>query len=165
MEEIEDDYVLHSLNKIYVYMGTYKTIINNPEFPLTNDEVITSENDPDATYKKFYELDSGLPSCINVGNLLDEFENDNKIIIIPNVRDYENESTFEDDFNKLRKIYLKTLCISGEEAAIDLVTSKEYIAKVFSVENYMKENQISSIFYQAFFDAAICNKKDKVLKR
>ena len=43
---------------------------------------------------------------------------------------------------------------------VALVTSDDYVKEAFSVANYIKENNISSVFYQAFNDAALCNSKN-----
>lgn len=155
-----DDHLLMGFNGVYVYMGTYKLVHESPDSWYPVHEVFVSEKDPTAEYKLFYELDSGLPKCINIKDDLDYFERNSTVVYIPNARNHESKYTFEQDFSKLRRIYLRELCVSDEETAVALVTSEDYIKQVFSVENYMKENNISSVFYQAFYDAALCNQKE-----
>lgn len=154
-----DDHLLMGFNGVYVYMGTYKLVHECPGSWYPVHEIFVSEEDPTAEYKLFYELDTGLPKCVNIKDDLDYFEQNSTIVSIPNARNYENKYTFEQDFTKLRRIYLRELCISDEETAVALVTSEDYIKEAFSVANYMKENNISSVFYQAFFDVALCNSK------
>lgn len=155
-----DDHLLTSFNGVYVYMGAYKLEHESSDSWYPVNEVLVSEEDLTAEYKHFYELDTGLLRCVNIKEELNYFEKNNTIIYIPNARSFESENTFEQDFKKLRKIYLKELCLYDEETAVALVTSEDYIKEVFSVTNYMQENNINEIFYQAFYDAALCNKKE-----
>lgn len=155
-----DDHLLMGFNGVYVYMGTYKLVHECPGSWYPVHEVFVSEEDPTAEYKLFYELDSGLPKCVNIKDDLDYFERNSIIVYIPNARNHESKYTFEQDFTKLRKIYLRELCVNNEETAVALITSDDYIKEVFSVANYMKENNISPVFYQAFYDVALCNTKN-----
>lgn len=154
-----DDHLLMGFNGIYVFMGTYKLEHASPDswYPVT--EVLLANDDEKADYKMFYELDTGLPKAIKLDEL-ESFENNNTIIYIPNVRNYEDKHTFESDFKKLRKAYLKELCTKNEEEAVSLITTESFIKDLFSIERYLTENNISNVFYQAFYDAALCNKKD-----
>lgn len=155
------DYLLMGFNGVYVYMGIYKQVHESSAFWSPASEVFVSEEDQTAEYKLFYELDTGLSKYVDIGDELNRFERDNTIVYIPNVRNYEDKTTFEQDFEKLRKAYLKELCIINEKTAVELITNEEYIKRLFSIENYLKENNISSVFYQAFYDAALCNSKNK----
>ena len=161
-EEINSDkYLLMGVNGVYVYMGTYKKEHESADSWYPVRSVLVPEDDPTAEYKLFYELDTGLPKKVDINNDLKYFEENNTIVYIPNARNYEREFTFEQDFKKLRKIYLRELCINNEEYAVALTTSEDYIKAVFSVANYMKERNISSVFYQAFYDIALSNTKNK----
>lgn len=160
MEKLKKDYLIKNFNGVYVYMGTYKLVHKYENCWYPAHEQLVAEDDPTKEYKKFYELDTGLQKCINVGQELEMFEQDNTIVVIPNVRDYENKATFKQDYEKLRRIYLKELCLKDEESALSIVTSEEYIKQEFSIEKYLIENNISLVFYDAFYEAALCNKKD-----
>ncbi len=154
------DYFLIDTNKIYVYMGTYKIVHECPTswYPLHN--VFVSKEDPTAEYKLFRELDTGLESAISINDKYDEldsFERNNTIIYIPNARPYEDKHTFELDFLKLRKMYLEDLCAYGEEIAIKHATSNDYLNIVFSVINFMNENNINPIWLQLFNRIALSN--------
>ena len=151
------DYLLSGFNGLYVYMGTYKLAHESDTTWYPVDDILVSEEDPTAEYKLFYELDTGLSKCVEIKEDLETFENANTIIYIPNVRSFEKKFTFIEDFKKLRKIYLRELCVGDEESAVALVTTEDYIKQLFSVENYMKENNIPTVFYQTFYDAALCN--------
>ena len=131
-----DDYLLLGSNGVYVYMGTYKLVHKSDTTWYPVDEILVSEDNLTAQYKLFYQLDTGLGKFVNIKEELDAFENNNTIIYIPNVRNIENKFTFIEDFKKLRKVYLRELCISGEESAVNLVTTEDYIEQLFSVENY-----------------------------
>ena len=152
-----DDCLLVGFNGIYVYMGTYK--LDNKEFPINT--TFVDEKDPNKEYKLFYELDTGLSKYVNIKEELKDFENNNTIVYIPNVRNYESEYTFIEDFKKLRKIYLKELCTNNEEDAIKLITNENFIKKTFSVENYFKSLNLNPMFFTSFYNAALCNQKEK----
>ena len=126
-----DDSLLLGFNGIYVYMGTYKLVHESDAAWYPAKEILVSEDDPTAEYKLFYELDTGLPQAINIKEELETFENNNTIVYIPNVRNFEKKFTFVEDFKKLRKIYLRELCVSDEESAVTLVTKEDYIKKLF----------------------------------
>lgn len=159
MVKLESDYLISKSNGIYVYMGTYKLVHESSDAWYPVWEVLVNENDPSAEYKVFKELDTGLKQCVSVGEDMERFENNNVIITIPNYRSFEEDFTFEEDFKKLRELYLHELCASDEETAISVVTSGQRIKALFSFENYLKENNISPVFYQTFFEAALCTKK------
>ncbi len=159
MDKLENDYLITKCNGIHVYMGTYKLVHKYSDSWYPVSEVLVDENDLSAEYKAFKELNTGLKKCINIGKDMEDFEKDNIIIFIPNVRNFEREFTFEQDFKKLRKLYFKELFIKDEKAAISTVTSEQWIEETFSVKNYLNEINISSVFYQTFFEAALCNKK------
>lgn len=166
----KDDYLIIETNNVYVYMGTYKLEhpFNPSWYPV--EEVFVSEEDKTAEYKLFYELDTGLSRAFNIGDDLDRFEQNNIIINMPNLWSIErNRYTLEEDFKKLRKSYLKELCIRKEEIAFKLITSEEYIKKVFSIKNFIKERNLSPVFYKVISDTAMCNKdndsKSIVLKK
>ena len=160
MEKLKKDYLIKNFNGVYVYMGTYKLVHKYENCWYPAHERLVAEDDPTKEYKMFYELDTGLQKCINVGQELEMFEQGNTIVVIPNVRNYENKATFKQDYEKLRRIYLKELCLKDEESALSIVTSEEYIKQEFSIEKYLIENNISLVFYDAFYEVALCNKKD-----
>ena len=95
------DYVLSGCNGVYVYMGTYKLVHKSDDAWYPLDEILVPEGDTTADYKLFYELDTGLSKGISIKKELETFQNNNTIIYIPNVRSFENESTFIEDFKKL----------------------------------------------------------------
>lgn len=161
-----DDYLLLGFNGVYIYMGTYKLVHESDTAWYPVNEILVSEEDPTASYKLFYELDTGLPKKIDMHEELDDFEKNNTIIYIPNVRNFETKTTFIQDFIKLRKNYLKEFCIKGEDIAVELVTSEEYIKQLFSIENYMHENDINPVYYHVFYNEALCNQKNpKLIKK
>lgn len=157
-----DNYLLSESNGISVFMGSYRW--ERPEdafYPV--DTFLVDDEDPTITYKYFYEIDRCW-SMYKKPEEMEDFEKNHIIIYIPNARNFQTNYTYLEDFKKLRKIYFRELFNNGEEEAIKYITSEEKIKSIFSVENYMKENNIDSVFFQAFNEVALCNKKrDKVL--
>ena len=156
-----DKYLLSESNGISVFMGSYRW--ERPEdtfYPV--DTFLVDDEDPNITYKYFYEIDRCW-SMYKKPEEMEDFEKNHIIIYIPNARNFQTNYTYLEDFKKLRKIYFRELFNNGEEEAIKYITSEENIKSIFSVENYMKENNIGSVFFQAFNEVALCNKKsDKV---
>lgn len=158
IENFKNELIFNS-NEIFVYTGTYNLKHEiKAWYPVH--EILVDENSPSAQYKKFKDLESGLSYGINLKDLSD-FEKYNIVIYLPNARNYENEYTFQEDYMKLRRNFFKEAIINGQASALNLVCSEEEIKELFSVENYMKEQDISPVFYKYFYDAAICNKKNK----
>lgn len=160
-KKLEQDYLITDFDGVYVYMGTYKLVHECAYAWYPVHEVLVDEQDSTAEYQTFYELDTGLKKCINVNQDLEKFKQNNTIIYIPNVRHFENKYTFEDDFKKIRRVYLEDLCLMSNEDALSFITSEEYIKEIFSIENYMKQNNLNPNFYKAFYDAALCNSKNQ----
>lgn len=160
MSKLKSDYLITELDGIYVYMGTYKLVHESSDAWYPVYEELVDENNPNAEYKIFNRLDSGLKKSVRIGKDMEIFEKSNTIIFIPNFRNFEAEFTFEEDFKKLRNLYFHELFAKDEETATSVVTSEQWIKDVFSFENYIKENNISPVFYKAFFDAALYNQKE-----
>lgn len=157
-----DDYLLSESNGISVFMGSYRW--ERPEddfYPV--ETFLVDDEDSTITYKYFYEIDRCW-TMYKKPEDMEDFEKNHIIIYIPNARNFQADFTYLEDFKKLRKIYFRELFNNGEEEAIKYITSEENIKSIFSVENYMKENNIDPVFFQAFNEVALCNKKsDKVL--
>ena len=136
-----EDYVLVDFSGVYVYMGAYKFIYKSKTSVYPLDEILVTEDDSTAECKLFFELDSGLLRFVDIKDELETFEKKNKIVYIPNVRNYQTKSTFIKDFKKLQKAYFLEMFTNNEESAVNLVTSEEFIKQLFSLENYMERTE------------------------
>lgn len=154
-----DEYIILPFNKIYVYMGTYKWTHDIKEVWFPKNEEIVDADSVEAEYKYYMELSTGLMKRVKIGEKSEELEYDSIIITIPNYDSVELKSTYRKNYEKLRRQYFKIGLLCGFAIANYIVCNEDYMLKLFSFDNYLKENQLSSSFVsQKLYDISIFNK-------
>jgi len=154
-----EDETVHDSNEIMIYMGTYYHAYESDAFTSGLEILVQDDGEYPRVFKKFLDLENGFTYHVRMKDCK-RFESEHIVVYIPNARNYESKYTFQEDYNKLRRIFFKEAIENGQESAIRLVASQNKIKELFSVRNFLLENGINLLVLDEFEKEALCNKRE-----